>query len=187
MIWKQALTGILIAALTGCTAGEAPMQRALDLRTSLMNAGGCSCTAAIRAEYEDRAYSFTVACTYTDDGANITVLQPREIAGISAAVSADGARVIFEDVELDLGQMAEGNVSAMSAGWLLPHCWESAYIDCAGTDGDLYRITYLEGYNEEELTVDTWLDETQTPVYAEVSYDGIRCLTIQYSDFQFLP
>ena len=173
--------------MTGCSAGAPSTQQALDLRTNLLNAGGCSYTAVIRAEFEDRAYTFSAACTYTDeDSAVVEILQPEEIAGISAAVSEDGAKVTFDQVELDFGQLAEGNVSAMSAGWLLPHCWSSAYVDAAGMDGDLCRITYLEGYNEGELTVDTWLDEAQTPVYAEVFYGDTRCLTITISQFQLM-
>ena len=176
--------GLLLLTLTGCNMQETPTQRALDLRTSLMNAGGCSYTAVIRAEYEDRAYTFSAACTYTaGENAVIEVLQPEEISGIRATVSQDGAKVQFDGIELDFGQMAEGNVSPMSVGWLLPHCWDNAYIDCAGMDGDLYRFTCLEGYNEKELTVDTWLDESGIPVHSEILYDGTRCLTIELSDF----
>ena len=45
-------------------------------------------------------------------------------------------------------------------------------------------MTYLRGYNDEELTVDTWFDQELIPVYAEISYDGVRCVQIQVRDFQ---
>jgi len=173
----------LLLLLTACQAKE-PTQRALDFRTDLLESGGCGFTADISADYGDRVYDFTVTCDYTaGEGARIEVLQPEEIAGIAAQVSPDGAKVIFDGVELDFGQLAEGNVSPMAASWLLGHCWTEAYTDSAGTDGDLYRITHLEGYNEEELTVDTWLDDAPTPVHAEIAYDGTRCLNIDISDF----
>ena len=188
MVWKKVLPCVLLLLLSGCSKPREPVQQALDFRTALMEAGGCSFTAVIGADYGDRTYSFSVACDYTTgEGARIEVLQPEEIAGIAAKVSATGATVVFEDVELDFGQMAEGNVSPMAASWLLGHCWSQSYIDSAGADGQWQRITYLEGYNDEELTVDTWLDETQTPVHAEIVYDGTRCLNLEITQFQFVP
>ena len=73
----------------------------------------------------------------------------------------------------------------MEACHLLGQCWSAAYISCAGSDGELERVTYLDGYEEEEVTVDTWLSSAGLPVYAEISCQGMRCLTLQISDFQF--
>ena len=47
------------------------------------------------------------------------------------------------------------------------------------------EITYLDGYDDDQLTVDTWLNSEEIPVYAEITYDGTRCLTLQLTDFQF--
>ena len=73
----------------------------------------------------------------------------------------------------------------MEACRLLGQCWTNAYISCSGADGELERVTYLDGYEDEEVSVDTWLDEAGLPVYAEISYDGKRCLTLQISEFRF--
>jgi len=81
--------------------------------------------------------------------------------------------------------MADGRVSPMEACHVLGRSWTGAYIASAGSDGELERITYLDGYEEEELTVDTWLDETGLPVYAEISYGGRRWLRLQLSDYRF--
>lgn len=170
--------------LTGCKADKAPTQRALDFRTALMEAGGCSFTAAICADYDQRVYDFTVTCDYTTGGsAVITVTEPEEIAGISATVSSENARLEFDGLELDFGQMADGLISPMEAGWLLGQCWTGAYIDCAGADGDLERITYLDGYREKELTVDTWLSDENTPICGEITYEGVRRLKLDITDF----
>ncbi len=184
MAWKKALvSGMLCLLLTGCQGEQPPTQKALDLRTGLLNAGGCAFTAAIGADYEDRSYEFTVACTYHADGETVvTVLQPEEIAGIKAVISDHRASLEFEDLALDFGPMANGNVSPMEACRLLADCWTGAYISACGPDGDLERITYLDGYEDDQLTVDTWVDGT-VPVYAEVTYEGLRCITMQLTDF----
>ena len=185
MLWRKLLCAILsLLLLTGCSTGSKPTQKALDFRTALMEAGGCSFTADIMADYDQRVYNFTVTCDYKTTGsAVITVTAPEEIAGISATVSADTATLEFDGLELEFGQMANGLISPMEASRLLAQCWLSAYIDSAGADGDLERITYLDGYREKELTVDTWLNKDQKPVHGEITYEGVRRLKLDITDF----
>ena len=169
--------------LVGC-GKKVPSQKALDFRTSLLASESCSFTAKVRADYGEKLYDFTLRAEYASDETRLTVQAPEEIAGISAVVSKDGTKLEFDDIELDFGKLANGYVSPVTVPWLLGQCWAGEYISCAGADGDLYRVTYLRGYDEEELTVDTWFDADGVPVYAEVSYGGQRCITVQVEDFQ---
>ena len=186
MVWKKSLCCvIMLLVLAGCGKGEAPKQAALDLRTALLEAGGCTFTAEITADLGNRVYDFSVSCDYdAGNRVKVQVVEPKEIAGINAVVSGNGAAVEFEDMALDFGTMAGGNVSAMEAPWLLAECWSGAYISAAGADGELYRITYLHGYDEKELVVDTWLDSAGNPIRSEVAYDGGRCLSLVLTQFQ---
>lgn len=183
MTRKICVVLVLLLCLSGCGKKE-PTQEALDFRMRLMQAGMCSFTADVTADLGGKVYTFTMQAAYTLEQTTLTVLKPEEIAGISATVTKDGAKVQFDGVELDFGQMANGNVSPVSAPWLLVKCWVGEYISAAGADGDLERVTYLSGYHDEELTVDTWFDREGTPVHAEVVYDGVRCLNIEITDFQ---
>lgn len=183
---KLLIPFFLLIALSGCRKEPSPAQKALDFRTALLEAGGCSYTALIHADYGERTYSFTVDCTYHVDGtASLTVLQPEEIAGISAEISGAGAIVEFQDLALDFGQMADGTVSPVEVCHLLGQCWGGAYIDSSGKDGEMERISYQYGYEEEQLAVDTWLDQTGVPVCADVMYENVRCLHVQLTDFRF--
>jgi len=56
----------------------------------------------------------------------------------------------------------------------------------AGADGEQERVTYLRGYNEEELSVDTWLRDG-VPTYAEVTHNNVRCLAVTITNFQRSP
>ena len=176
---------MLIFCLSGCGKAGEPTQKALDFRTKLMETRGCSFTADITADYGDRLYTFTVAAVFAQEQTQLSVVAPEEIAGITAKVSDDGAKIEFDGVELDFGKLANGYVSPVSVPWLLGQCWIGEYIAYAGADKDLERVTYLKGYHEEELTLDTWLSQDGIPVYAEVFYGGERCLTIEIRDFQF--
>ena len=186
MFWKKVLCcAMIMLCLSGCGKSDKLKQQPLELRTALLEKGGCSFQADITVDFPDRAYDFSVTCDYhSGEYAKITVLSPDEIAGIAAKVSGSGASVEFDDVALDFGQLANGNVSAMEAAWLLAKCWDSAYISAAGKDGEFLRVTYLEGYGDGQLTVDTWLNEAGEPVRGEIAYDGMRCLTLEITQFQ---
>ena len=187
MSWKKLLCCVMmVMVLSGCQGQREPTQKAIDFRTALLGAGGCSFTAVIDADFGDRVYTFSVACTFQTDGsAELEVLQPQEIAGIKAHMDGQSTQLEFQDMILDFGVMADGKVSPMEACPLLGRCWADAYISCAGADGELERVTYLHGYEDEELTVETWLDAAGLPVYAEIIHEGKRCLTLQISNFQF--
>lgn len=184
---KFAPLALLLAFLTGCAGTETakPSQEALHFRTALMEAGGCRFTAAVTADYGARVYDFTLDCDYAVDGeAHLTVVQPENIAGITAAVSGNGAQVQFDGAELDFGALANGYVAPMALPWLLGSCWVGEYISCAGPDGDYERVSYLKGYDGAELTLDTWLDPSGVPVRSEVTWNGTRCLTVTITNFQ---
>ena len=184
MPWKKLLVVLSCMLLTGCAGKRDPTQDALDFRTKLMEAGGCSFEAAVTAHYPDKAYTFSLDCAYDDGRTTLTVTAPESISGITAYVENGTAQLEFDGTILEFGELANGYVSPVAAPWLLAQCWIGEYIAYAGPDGDQQRITYLRGYDDEELSVDTWLSE-DIPVYAEITYDGTRCLAITISDYQF--
>lgn len=183
MLRKLSFVLALLLCLTGCSRGKDPVQKPLDFRMKLMQAGVCSFTAEITADVGGKIYDFSVAAEHTPECTVLTVLEPEEIAGISATVSDGSARLEFDGLELELGSLAGGNVTPMAVPWLLAQCWAGEYISASGADGDLERVTYLRGYDDKELTVDTWFDEALIPVYAEIAYDGLRCVQVQIKDF----
>lgn len=182
---KRLLPLVLALSLTGCAADSGgPTQQALDFRTALMEAGGCAFTADLTADVGGRVYQFTLDCQAAVGGpATLTVTAPDTIAGITAQVDESGAQLTFDGTALSLGTLADGKTAPLLAAWLLPNAWTGDYIDCAGSDGDLERVTYLHGYGDEALTIDAWLDGDNTPVRCEISHDGVRCLTAEISGF----
>ena len=185
MIRKGAWMLLLILLLSGCGRSQEPTQKALDFRTKLMQSEGCDFTADITADYGDKVYEFTVQVQYAPEETKLTVVSPEEISGISATVTEQGTNISFDGAALDFGKLANGYVSPVSASWLLGQCWTGEYISAAGPDGDYEKITYLRGYDDQELMVNTWLDEAGVPVQAEVFFGERRCLNIRIRDFRF--
>ena len=157
---KFALLLTLISIfLTGCAA-KSPAQQPLTFRTALLEAGGCSFTAAVTADYGET------------------------IAGITAHVKDSTADVSFDDTQLGLGSLANGRLAPLAAPYVLGQSWAGAYIDSTGTEDGLLRATYRLGYDKQELVVDTWFtEEPFTPQYAEISADGRMVLSIRISNF----
>lgn len=183
MLRKTVVSLSIFLLLTGCGGKAAPDQEALRFRTELMEAGGCSFAADVTASYEDRVYAFSLNCRYEEGKMTLEVTAPENIAGICAEVEENAAFLEFDGAQLDFGKLANGRVSPVAAPWLLAECWLGEYIAWAGADGGQQRVTYLRGYHDDELTVDTWFSQG-IPTYAEIACDGVRCLTIAIKEYQ---
>ena len=181
-----AVLTIMTLLLSSCGAGNNGMQDALRFRTELTEHGGCSFLAQITAEVEERGYVFALQSSCGDSETKLTVVTPESIAGISATVTELNATLSFEDVALDFGRMDDVLTSPLYLPWLLHDAWCSSYIDCAGDDGGMNRVTYLWGSGEEELVIETWFSDS-IPVHAEI-YRGERMLlSVRVEEFTFGP
>lgn len=178
------LFAVLPLALSGC-AVKNPAQLPLRFRTALLQAGGCTFTAAVTADYGDTVTAFTLDCVYSPQtGAELTLLEPDSIAGIHARVDASAAFVTFDETQLAFDALANGTLAPLAAPYVLGRCWSEEYIDTTGTEDGLLRTTYRMGYEKQELIVDVWFSEQPlAPVRAEISYGGRRVLCAQLSDF----
>ena len=82
--------------------------------------------------------------------------------------------------------MAEEQLSPASAPWIFWSTLRGGYLTAAGMEDELLRLTIDESYEEDALTVDIWLNEKDTPVRAEILYDGRRILTMTIENFQIV-
>ena len=171
--------------LCGCEKKtDASMQRALDFRSALMGAGGCTFSAEFTADYEDEIVRFSADCVCGKDGVSLTVTAPETLCGICAAVEEQDARVIFDETEIALDLMA-GRLAPLSAPYRLFAAWTEEYLQFAGREDGQLRMTALHGYDDEELTVDTWLNEENIPIHAEIAADGETLVFADITHFQF--
>ncbi len=148
------------------------MQEALHFRTRLLEASRCSFTAELTAQGEDEVFACTLDCVLHPDGtATVTVVEPAEIAGISATVSQEGTKVVFDGLELDCGDLS-GSVTPVGAPGLLHAAWTGGYIAAAGREDGRTLTRYLLGSGREERQVDVWFDDSGTPMDCEIVEAG---------------
>ena len=141
------------------------MHTAMELRTKLLERGG-SFTAEIEAHLDDGTAEFTVRCLCAPDGSvTLEVREPESIAGITATVESGAENARFDDVALDFGLMADGQLAPMAIPELLFRAWTQEYIREAGVDEDRINAVYLSGWGDRELTVEQWLSAGGIPTY----------------------
>ena len=171
--------------LCGCSGQNQAWNTAMELRTKLLERG-CRFTAQIEAHLDDGTAEFTLSCVCLPDG-NVTleVTEPDSIAGITATVEPGGRNAKFDDVGLDFGLLADGQLAPMAIPQLLYGAWTRDYIREAGIDGETRNAVYLSGWGDRELTVEQWLTKDGTPVGADLWFGTKNAAGVQIRDFAF--
>ena len=178
---------LLLCLLCGCAAEDSDaMQSALRLRGTLLARGGCSFCASVTADWGDTVDSFDFDCVYGETGLCLTVTAPETLAGICASVCSDQkASIRFDDTELAL-ELLGGRLSPLASPLIFCQAWAQDYLALAGREKDLLRITAIHGYDEQELYVDTWLDDGGIPLHCEISIDGKTVIFADISNFRWI-
>ena len=109
---RKKLTALLLAlpallcACAGKPAKQDLAQPALDFRQALLE-NGCSFEAEITADFEDYVYSFTLSCEEDSDGSmQMRILAPDTLAGITAQIEGERAKLVFGDTEAAFGTLS---------------------------------------------------------------------------------
>ncbi len=157
----------------------------MELRTKLLERG-CSFTAQIEAHPDDGTAEFTLACVCLPDG-NVTleVTEPESIAGITATVEPGARTAQFDDVGLEFGLLADGQLAPMAIPQILYGAWTQDYIREAGADEDRLSAVYLSGWGDRELTVEQWLTKGGTPLGADLWFGTKNAASVWIRDFAF--
>lgn len=178
---------LLLVILPGCSDGRAEMDRAMALRSRLLAASGIRFDAVVTADYGDKLTTFSLSCE-TDEEGNLrfTVLSPESIEGITGILSATGGKLTFEDTALAFPTMADGQLSPVSAPWILLNTLRSGYLtSCALEEGAL-RLSIDDSYADDALHLDIWLDPSDQPARGEILWQGRRLLSVTVTNFTIL-
>lgn len=178
---------LILGLLTGCGAGEAEIDRAMALRQKLLESSGCSFDAVITADYGDKIYTFTMACKADKTGdLTFTATDPETIAGISGKISDEKGHLTFDDQVLAFELLSEGQVTPVSAPWLVLHTLRGGYLSACGSDGENLRISIDDSYEDDAMHLDIWLDSSDLPVRAEILWKGRRIISVDIRNFTIL-
>lgn len=183
---KKLLAALLaLVILTGCTGKRDEMDRVMTLRATLLACEMCTFDAKITADYGDAVQTFSLRCEGRSDGTlGFEVLEPDTISGITGRFAAGKGELTFDDVALAFPLLADGQVTPVSAPWILLKTLLGGYLTACSMEEDLLRVTINDSYEEDALQLEVWLDSEDRPVQAEIVYDGRRIITMEVGSFQ---
>lgn len=173
----------ILVLLTGCTGKDEQLERAMTLRAEMI-AKNVSFDAEITADYGDTSHTFAMKCQADTQG-NLTfeVTEPASIAGVTGTVSSAGGKLTFDGAALAFELMADGQLSPVSAPWVLIRTLRGGYLTSCTQEGESLRVAIDDSYEEDALHLDIWLDEKDLPKLAEIYWQGRRLLTVSVSNF----
>lgn len=186
---KKALILLLTAMfLTGCSGGNEELDRMMSFRASLLGGMGCSFQAVVTADYQEELYQFTLDCSSDEQGTlRFTVVEPESISGISGMISGEGGKLTFDNEEaLAFETLADGQVTPVTAPWLLVKTLRGGYVTSCGTEGDLMRVAIDDSYREDALRLDIWFTADDQPKHAEILWADRRILSLEVTNFEIL-
>ena len=175
---------LMFFLLSGCSAGEGNLDRAMGLRADLLACGECSFDAVITADYGDELYEFSMNCVGRSNGdLAFTVTAPESIAGITGEFAGQKGLLTFDGFALEFPRLTDDQITPVSGPWILLRTLQGGYLTACGTEGDLLRVTVNDSYEEDALTLDVWLDRGNAPIRGEILYDGRRIVTMDIENF----
>ncbi len=183
---KVAAIMCVLCLLCGCANSGESVNKALAMRSKLSNSAGCSFHTVVNADYGDKLYKFSMDCK-TDQEGNLIfcVTEPETIAGITGKISSSGGAITFDDKVLAFQTIADGQITPVTAPWLLIKTLAGGYINGCTTGDDGYQISIDDSYEEDALRLNIWI-QGDVPVSAEIFWQGRRFLTLSVEDFAFL-
>lgn len=178
---------LLCLFFLGCAGENQELERVMNFRADLLAGMGCSFEAVITADYQDALYTFGVSCRSDENGGmTFEVTQPETISGISGRIDAQGGKLTFDDEVLAFELMADGQLTPVSAPWLLVKTLRGGYVTSCGRSGDLLRASIDDSYEDGALRLDIWFDTDNQPQQAEILYGDRRILSLEVKDFEIL-
>ena len=182
---KLAALMLTLLMLTGCSKTRDMLDRAMTLRASLLACESCTFDAAITADYGDEIHTFEMQCDGDNDGnLEFRVTKPETIAGITGVISAGEGKLAFDDTAVAFPLLAEGQITPVSAPWILMKTLMGGYLTACNEEDGLIHLMINDSYADDALELEIWLDRESHPIQAEIGYEGRRILTMEIENFQ---
>ena len=184
---RLTVIGLLALILNGCYDTKGSMDTVLSLRQALLSAERCNLQTEITADYGDELHVFRTESTADSQGSiTFRVLSPESIAGITGSIRDTGGVFHFDDTAISFEFLADGQLSPIIAPWLFLNTLRSGFIDSVAEEEDNTHVILHDGFSENALQVDAWINKDGIPIRGEILYDGRRILSLDVTNFEIL-
>lgn len=186
MRWKALKVLCVVFILCGCKKANGPLDNAINLRNRILQSNGCSFSAEVTADYGEKLYAFSMNCICDKEGnLAFSVTKPETIAGITGKVSATGGALTFDDKVLAFQTIADGQITPVTAPWLMLKTLRGGYINGCTSENDGYWISVDDSYQEDALRLNILINN-DVPVKGEIFWKGRRVMSVDVENFTYL-
>ncbi len=183
---------LLLVACGGKTDADAD-QLALDIRAEYIAMTACAGQMELTADYGERVYVYLIDFDYEKEGQLVlTVLEPDNIAGITARVDSEGTRLEFDGVTLETGSLSPDGLSPIDGlPALLTQAREGCIVECGFEqigETETLRICCRdpEAASGENTEAAIWFDKSNHEmVKGEISVEGYTVIRCDFITFTF--
>ncbi len=175
---------LCVLIFTGCTGKKDELDQVMALRGQLLSEKNCSFDAQITADYGETAQQFQLACQSNQNNVAFEVKAPASIAGIQGSISEDGGKLTFDDHILAFELLAEGEISPVTAPWILLGALRNGCITSCGREKEYLRVSVDDSYDADALHLDIWLNQENQPVQADIMWKELRILSMKIENFR---
>lgn len=182
------IIGVLacILLLCGCAA-ENTDTRTEDLQAKYAAMAGCEATVDVWSAGRDETAHYRLKLEKSGDESRVTVLEPEELAGVSAVVSGDALSLAYDGAVLSAG--AAPGLCAVNAADMALRAAATGYVTERSRerydDTDALRLCFETELCGETLYVTIYFDASDAPLYAEIERDGEILQYLEFTDFIF--
>ena len=162
------------------------MDRAMALRQRLFQSG-CSFEAAITADYGATQHSFRLQCQADSEGnLEFYVLEPQTITGITGTIAGGEGKLTFESKAVAFELLAQGQLSPISAPWLLLKALRGGYLSSCGTEDGMYHLSIDDSYSRDAMRMEIWFDQQDRIQCCQIYWQGRMLLEMNVEKFVFM-
>jgi hypothetical protein len=178
----------LALALSACGGGNDRV-RTEEFLTRAQGAASISLEAELTALSGEKVLEYTLSCGYTDHEAQVSVLAPESLAGITATVSGQELDLSYQGAALETQLLTEGGIAPVSVLPQMLSALETGHLDRLGKgDWEGTPCITAELLVEDSLTVALWLEEESlTPLYGELWENGSRSAWWTVTAWELIP
>lgn len=191
VICAQMITLCLILAACGRNTDTGANELALEIRAEYIAMTTCAGQVEITADYGERVYEYVMDFSYEKDGELVlTVVEPENIAGITARVADGKTALEFDGTRLETGPLSGTGLSPIDGlPALLAYAREGCIAECGmetlndtGALRTCCRDPETQPGQGTEGTL--WFNsDTHDLMRGEISVDGYVVIRCEFTTF----
>lgn len=175
-----------VLLLAAC--GEETLSRAETLQQRFAACAGYEATVRAAVAREDETLVYTLRLSADGEAVRAEVIEPAELAGITASMTGDALMLSYDAMLLDALSLSP-RVSALSCAPLLLDAFPEAYLESCGAEtlhgAETLRADFPLTLGEESFACTLFFGADDTPLYGEIAQNEKIIAAVEFTSFAF--